>query len=202
MKRKIKALGLALVAALALTAVMASTASANFTSTASHTLLFGSQVGEHTFTAGPGIGAITCKKATFNGTALGSFSSWKVKPIYDECKDSLGREVHVDEGATEYEFTSTAEKSLVHIVNGPIVLTVTGKTHCTITITSQQAKNKVSYAQEGNKLKVTTATDNVHSHIAGGGFACGTTNTTSATGTYVGTTLMEGNSGNAKISVH
>ena len=202
MNRKIKALGLALVAALALTAVMASTASANFTSTAAHTLLFGSQVGEHKFTAGTGIGAISCKKATFTGTALGNMSSQKVKPAYSECKDSLGRTVHVNVGTTEYEFTSTAEKSLVHIINGPIVLTVTGSTHCTITITTQQAKNKVTFTQEGNKLKVTTATDNVHSHIAGGPFACGTSSTTSATGTYIGTTLMEGNSGNAKISVH
>ena len=43
MHRKLKVLGLALVAALALTAVMASAASAQFTSDKEHTILSGSQ---------------------------------------------------------------------------------------------------------------------------------------------------------------
>ena len=206
MNRKIKALGLALVAALALTAVMASAASANFTSTEAHTNLFGSQVEHHRFTAGTGIGAFTCKKVTFTGTGTStSEPTRKVKPVYAECSDSLGRIVHVNTGTAEYEFTSTEGKGLFHIVGGNITFTVTGSTHCTITITSgatNKNKNKVAYTQEGPKLKTTTSTDNIHSHIAGGGFACGTVATTSATGTYIGTTLMEGNGGKATISVH
>ena len=206
MNRKIKALGLALVAALALTAVMASAASANFTSTAAHTVLSGSQVGEHKFTAGTGIGAISCKKLTFAGTGTStSEPTRKIKPSYSECKDSLGRIVHVNTGTAEYEFTSTGAKGLFHIVGGNITFTVTGSNHCTITYTSGAAninKTKVSYTQEGNKLKTVTSTDNIHSHIAGGAFACGTNSTTSVQGTYFGTTLMEANGGFAKISVH
>ena len=203
MNRKIKALGLALMAALALTAVMASAASAQFTSTSKHTNLTGGQVTTHKFTAGTGIGAITCTTATFNGTAASeSETTQVVTPSYAGCKDSLGRTVHVSVGTSRYEFTSGAGKGLVHIIGGPIVLTVTGSTHCTITITSQTGNNNVAYAQKGNNLEVTTTTNNIHSHIAGGGFACGTSNTTSSTGSYTGATIMEGNAGATKISVH
>jgi hypothetical protein len=202
MNRKIKALGLALVAALALTAVMASTVSANFTSTTEHTVLSGNQVESHRFTAGVGVGAISCATITFSGTVVGtSQATWVLTPIYAGCKDSLGRTVHVAVAA-KYELTSTAGKGLVHITGGNIVVTVTGASNCVITITPQNSKNNVTYTQEGNNLKLTTTTNNIHSHISGGFFACGTSSTTSTTGTLSGTTLMQGNGGATKISVH
>jgi hypothetical protein len=214
MNRKIKALGLALVAALALTAVMASTAAANFTSSAAHTTLHGVQQGEgHQFTAGEGIGAINCKTATFSGTATGtSVSTVTIKPTYENCKDSLGRVVHITKNTLEYHFLSTASKGFV-TMTGEIELTVTTSFgHCTIliqghrtvngTTVPDQTINGITYAQSGNDLLVTTHSNNITSIVEGSGFACGTTKTHQTNGTYIGSTLMKGNGGAAKISVH
>lgn len=203
MNRKIKTLGLALLTTLALTAVMASTASANFTSSAAHTVLSGSQVESHKFTAGTGIGAINCTTVSFSGTAAASSEPTQVvTPTYANCKDSLGRTVDVNTSSAEYMFTSTAGKGLFHIIGGHITITVTGSTNCVITITAQNNKNNVAYTQEGNHLKYATGTNNIHTHISGGGFACGTESKTCTNGTYTGTTLMKGDGGVAKISVH
>jgi hypothetical protein len=215
MNRKIKALGLALVAALALTAVMASTASAQFTSSAAHTTLSGSQATAHQFTAGTGIGAITCTTASFAGTATGTSTHTQVvAPTYANCKDSLGRTVDITKNSLSYTFTSgaTAGETKGNVdVTGEIVLTVTTSFgHCTITIKGPQTNNGISYTNShetkvGETMQkgvlVTTNTNNVHSSIAGGGFACGTSATTSSTGTYTGTTFMVGNGGAATISV-
>jgi hypothetical protein len=203
MNRKIKALGLALVAALALTAVMASTASAQFTSSAATTTLHGEQTTTHKFTAGTGIGAISCANATFSGSQSGtSVSTVTIKPVYGPtCTDSLGRTVHVTKNTLEYHFLSGADKGKVTLT-GEIQLTVTsGFGHCTIDIKGHQTVNGISYAQSGNNVLVTANSNNVTSAIAGGGFACGTSATHSATGTYEGTTEMKGNGGAAKISV-
>jgi hypothetical protein len=203
MNRKIKALGLALVAALALTAVMASTASAQFTSSAAHTTLSGSQTTTHTFTAGTGIGAINCETATFAGTQTGTSSSTvTIIPTYGPtCKDSLGRVVHILKNTLEYHFLSGTGKGHVELT-GHIELTVTtGFGHCTITIQGPQTINGITYTQSGNDLTVSTHSNNITSSIAGGGFACGTSATHSSTGTYTGSTLMKGNGGAAKISI-
>ena len=202
MNRKLKTLGLGVVAALALTAVMASTASANFTSTAAHTTISGTSVESHKFTAGTGIGAISCT-LTLSGTLSGTSQPTMVlTPIFANCKDSLGRTVHANTGTAKFEFTSTAGKGLFHIIGGSITFTVTSVFHCTITITPQTGKNNVSYTQEGNNLKLTFNTNNIHSHISGGPWACGTSATTSSTGTLTGTALLQGNGGAARISVH
>jgi hypothetical protein len=203
MTLKIKTLGLALVAALALTAVMAPTASAQFTSSAAHTTLHGEQTTTHKFTAGTGIGAITCSNVTFSGTQTGtSTSTITIIPIYGPtCTDSLGRVVHVYTNTLEFHFKSGADKGKITLT-GHITLTITtGFGHCTITIGGKQNVNGVSYAQSGNNVMVTTNSNNIHSTIEGGGFACGTSSTTSTTGTYTGTTEMKGNGGAAKISV-
>src|SRR3954451_12492538 len=109
MNRKIKALGLALVASFALTAVLASAASAagTFTSSSTHTILSGTQVGNHTFTAGSGFGAIHCTIATFSGTsAATSETDQTMKPTYEGCSDSFGRTVDIDNENLTYTFTA------------------------------------------------------------------------------------------------
>ena len=204
MNRKIKALGLALVAALALTAVMASTASANFTSTVAHTTLSGSATeSSMRLTAGAGVGAINCT-TTFHGTVAGaSVPTWTVKPTYGPtCTDSLGRTVHVTTNTLEYHFLSTASKGSL-TVTGDIEYTVTsGSGHCTITTKGHQTFNGISYTKSGNDLLITFNTNNITVEMHGGFFACGTSATHSATGTLTGSVLMKGNGGAANISVH
>jgi hypothetical protein len=195
MNRKIKALGLALVAALALTAVTASAASAQFTSDKEHTILSGSQATSHVFTAGTGFGGISCATASFSGTSVNkSEATQVVNPTYSNCKDSFGRTVDITTNTLTYTFTSGAGKGLVH-VTGDIGLTVTtGGTHCTITIKAQNGNNGISYKNLGGTsgVEVTTNTNNVHSSVSGGFFACGTSATTPTSGTYTGTTVMKG----------
>jgi hypothetical protein len=198
MNRKIKALGLALVAALALTLVMASAAQAQFTSSASHTTYSGTQSSFHKFTAGAGIGEIRCG-LTASGTGAGtSAHNLTISLTYNGCGDSLGRAVDVVKNTLSYTFTSGVTlgetKGLVD-VNGELTTTVTTAFgHCTITIKGTQAYNGVSYVNYGGTLgfEAVTNSNNVHSVISGGGFACGTSATTSSSGTYVGRTTFKG----------
>src|SRR3954453_13126535 len=93
MNRKIKALGLALMASLALTAVLASAASAagTFTSSSTHTILSGTQTTAHEFSAGSGFGKIKCSTATFAGTSSATSETHQtITPTYEGCTDSFG----------------------------------------------------------------------------------------------------------------
>jgi hypothetical protein len=203
MNRKIKALGLALVAALALTAVMASTASAQFTSSAATTTLHGEQTTTLQITQGTGVGAMSCATATFSGTQSGtSASTLTIKPTYGPtCVDSLGRTVHITKNTLEYHFLSGADKGKLTLT-GEIEYTVTSAFgHCTITTRGHQTLNGISYMKSGNNLLITFNTNNITGEAHGGGFACGTSATHSATGTLTGSILMKGNGGAANISV-
>jgi hypothetical protein len=212
MNRKLKTLSLTLVAALALTAVLASAASAQFTSSSHHTILSGSQTTSHVFTAGSGFGGISCATASFSGTSASTADHIQaVSPTYSNCKDSFSRTVHITKNTLVYTFQSgvTAGETKGNVdLHGEIVLTVTtGGTHCTITIKAQTNKNGINYKNLGGSsgVEVTTNTNNVHSSVTGGFFACGTSATTPTSGTYTGTTVMKGvdTSGNAvQISVH
>jgi hypothetical protein len=198
MNRKLKALGLALVAALALTAVMASTASAQFTSNKTHTILSGTQkTGTNDiFTAGSGFGGITCENATFSGTAQNTSETTQViQPVYSNCKDSFGRTVDVDNSSLTYTFTSGAGKGTVH-VSGGMTLTVTsgGSVVCTVVIKSPQTNNGISYTNLGGTsgVETTTHATNVKSTTSGGFFNCGVSNGEHTAGTYDGTAVVTG----------
>jgi hypothetical protein len=201
MNRKFKILGFTFMA-MALMAVMASAAQAQFTSSAAHTTYAGAQSTRHQYTAGTGIGAMDCTTASFSGTGSGTSAvASTIYPTYSGCRDSLGRNVHVTKNSLVGTSTSGAGKGLVHL-DGEIILTVTtGFGHCTITLKAQNSVNGVTYTNESGKVKVTTHSNNVHSTIVGGGFACGTSSTTSTNGTYTGTTVIAGNGGAATISV-
>jgi hypothetical protein len=204
MNRKIKALGLALVAALALTAVMASTASAQFTSNKEHTILSGSQKEKTNdiFTAGEGFGGITCENATFSGTATdGDEPTQVITPSYSTCKDSFGRTVDLDNGEAEdkntltYTFTSGENKGKVD-VTGKMVLTVTsgGSVVCTVEIKNPQTNNGITYTNLGGTkgVEVTSHATNVVTVTSGGFFNCGIGNGEHKAGTYDGVSIITG----------
>ncbi len=201
MNRKIKALGLALVAALALTAVMASTASAQFTSTSTHTILSGTQEGSHVFTAGEGFGGITCTTATFSGTSASlNATSQVVTPTYSSCKDSFGRTVHIDNSGLTYTFTVTGHDGSgtpigsVH-VSGGMTLTVTNSSSvviCTVTIKTTQTDTGITYHNNGTGVRTTTNALNVISTTKGSFLNCGVSEGEHKEGTYKGTTNLTG----------
>jgi hypothetical protein len=209
MNRKLKSLGIALVAALALTAVMASAASAQFTSNKEHTILSGSQkTGTNdVFTAGEGFGGITCENATFSGTAVGTNEEDQtITPTYSNCKDSFGRTVDIDNSGLTYTFTEEVtirdtagtlltEHAQVH-VSGGMTLTVTsgGSVVCTIVIKSGQTNHGINYTNLGGTkgVETTTHATDVISTTSGGFFNCGISNGEHKNGTYDGTSVITG----------
>ena len=112
MTRNLKALGLALVAALVLGALGAQGAAAaeshSFKSDADNeiTVLTGQNEGNHIFRAGTGGAATTCTVATFSGTqAIGNnLNTVTVHPKYDSCTFGVG--VTVTTGGCNYMLAS------------------------------------------------------------------------------------------------
>lgn len=204
MNRKIKALGLALVAALAMSAMVASAAQAGeFHSAASHTILHGEQEGTHVFTVGEGFGNITCTTATFEGAQTSSTaSSQTITPKYSGCKDSLGeRTTHVTGGKFTFTPPSTATgDAQVHIIE-PFTLDITpenGFSTCHVQIDNQTV-NGLVYHNSSGKVQVTTKSTGITSTVLSGGFFnCGTTNGLKHGGTYTGNTLMAGSNTEGK----
>jgi hypothetical protein len=198
MNRKIKALGLALVASLAMSAMVASAAQAEFHSSVHHTIGKGNQIGNHVFTAGEGFGNITCTTAEFHSTQTGTTaSSLTIHPTYTGCKDSLaGRTVHVSPGT--YTFTtakSPTGEAEVHVIS-PFTLHVTsggglGTCHVEIPV---QTVGGITYHNLGgtNGVTITTNSTGVDSVTSGGFFNCGTANGAHANGTYTGHTTQRG----------
>jgi hypothetical protein len=201
MTRKLKALGLALVAVFAMSALAASAASAQeFHSSTEKTTLSGTQIGNHSFTVGSGFGAITCKVAKFKGTqSTKTAASQEMTPEYKECTDSFGRVVDVTvEG--HYLFTPptiTTGSATVHFV-GVIILTITsppGTSVCHVTIRTQTIAGSTIYhnrTPRSSGIIVTTNATGIHSTTEGGLFNCGVSNGEHTEGTYTGETEVTG----------
>jgi len=201
MNRKIKALGLALMASLALTAILASAASAagTFTSSSTHTILSGTQTGKLGFTPGSGMGTTDCTTVTFSGTSSAtSETDWTIKPTYSGCIDSFGRTVDIDNEGLTYTFTANTNAggtSDLHI-SGGMKETVTsgGSVVCTVTISVTQTANGITYKNLGGTsgVEVRINTTNMKSTVEGGFFNCGTATTTQTTGTTTGSAVFTG----------
>jgi hypothetical protein len=218
MNRRLKALGVAISAMLVMAAFAATAAQAvEFTSSNTndnhkheHTLLKATQIGEHVFTASGGFASIRCKEAKFHGTAAtGTDTIVTVTPTYDNCSDSLGRTVHVDEKACHYEFHAKTHVSAdtfsgvanINCTGGePITVSVTngsGATVCTITVGAQEGIGPVHFTNltgtPPTKVRVDSEATNVKNTTAGGFLNCGVTNGAHE-GTYFGEADTEGES--------
>jgi hypothetical protein len=142
MTRKLKVLGLTLVAVFAMSAVVASSASAlHFTSEAATTELKGEQTEINKFTILGGTGVTECTTATFSGsTAAATVTEVTVIPVYKNCT-SLGETATVDMNSCDYKLTIPNAANVhnpVHIecstAGDKIVVTAPG---CEITIFPQ-----------------------------------------------------------------
>lgn len=198
MTRKIKALGLALVASLAPSVVGVSAASAaDFHSTSSHTFLSGGQTTQHTFTVGVGFGAIKCKVATFTGTSAATTTTFlTLEPHYTECTDSFGRAVDVSDNGATYTFTNTAPGSMhIAIPNSKLIeIKVTnggGAVVCTVLIASQ-TNSPLDYSNSGSGILVASTINNITSTTVGGFFNCGVADGAHTGGSYTGSTTITG----------
>lgn len=149
MTRKLRTLGLALVAVVVMNAVIASSASASyeFTSNKANTNLTAAQIGNHTFsTAGQ---TIQCSTTTSSGTQSGSAASEiTVTPNYSNCTYSAGAKVvHVTMNGCAYILTGATTADGKHgtvdieCPAGKVIemhfTNFNGAETCTLTIASQ-----------------------------------------------------------------
>jgi len=196
MSRKLKALGLALIAVFAMAAISAATASAEelFHSSEAHSIIRGTQVAEDTFTVNAG--TVKCKKATYNGTSSATtVKEQRVKPTYSECTAFGFVNTTIDvPSSCEYLFTQPVAKvGKVDIVGCLEPITVTGF-NCWVTVGNQNNLGSITYTT-GESLKahdllihvsLTGITYTQHSKSFPGCTAGTFTN-----GTYTGTSTVE-----------
>lgn len=195
MKHKLEALGLALVATFALTAALASGAHAGtFTSTSTHTLLEGkgAKGAKYAFTAAPGAPVITCT-GLFSGTMIGKATEeWDLGAAIGTCSDNLGREVIRDSSALRFILTSNGMGGGTMHITGSWSFTtkVAGVTVCTMTITTPQEVNGITYVNGLVEVEVKTGTTNLANNTNGAG--CNVANGNHANGTISGVTSITG----------
>ena len=196
MSRNLRALGLALLAAMAMTAVAAQAASAHeFTSASNSTVLTATGT-NHVFNAN-GV-EIKCH-AFFKGTQTGvAADTITVHPIYNNeaktCETPIGK-AQIDTKVCDYIFESDT-------VGGDAPVTVscaaghsikiTG-TACTITVGSQTPGNGVTFANGVGDVNVTATATGIH-YTTSGGLGCALPGLplTGTNGTYTGTATVQG----------
>jgi hypothetical protein len=188
MTRNLKALGLAIVAALALTALVVSSASATnpqFHSEDAHTNITGEQEVRNTFSVNAG--TIHCSTATFEGTSsLATTTQLTIAPTYKSCNlttvtlETL--EAVVDMNGCHYLFTSNGEVHL-NCPSAPIRVTAP---LCTVTVHPQTVKS-VDYVNVGEgKTRSVTVTSTATSLAYTQSSFCPTGGGSFNNGTYAG----------------
>jgi hypothetical protein len=199
MNRKLKTLGLALVAVLAMGISAASASAANFHSESTSTVLTATQVNQHTFTSNAG--TVHCTTATFSGTTSSTSTtqtSQELTPAYSGCTNTTFGGATVDVGTCKYRLHAAGTADVTGCgVNG-LRVTAPG---CTITVPDQTGLSKVSYATGG-----TGTTHDLLAEIAiigikytQSGFLC--SSGTFTNGTLTGTATVTGEKNGAHVGI-
>jgi hypothetical protein len=200
--RKLKTLGVALVAIFALSAVASAAASAaSFNAESVTAKLAGGQTTTHEFTVAAG--TTKCTTASFPGEqATTPASTISVSPAYSGCSTVILGSTHgvkVNMNSCKYTFaaaTTTSGSVSVECPSTPITVEIEGlEGVCSITVPSQSAVAGIAYKNEGSgserKVLVTANVSTLHytQHgvfCPGNGFASEKSFTT---GIYKGSTL-------------
>ena len=211
MNRKLKVLGLALVAVFALTSVSASAASAaQFTSSVEGvTTLNGEQSGEgDVFTVNAGV--TTCSVATYLGNAENGSAIAEAHPSYSGCSVEPIGSATIDTTGCDYIFDA-AKTVDIDCGSGAIkvVAKVFGITKCTISVPSQENLAVVDYVNNGGSPSTITVDVSMEGieywQVAGSGFgACnseGSSESPLTNGKYTGEALVEGEQGGTPVSI-
>jgi uncharacterized membrane protein len=213
MIRNLKALVLALAAALALGTVAASTAAAekkfDFTSDGHHTVFIGTSDAGHKdeFTTTPG--SVTCKKVVYDGTTKAtSTTTIALTPAYSECTAHTAAgtlPATIDVNSCAYTFhTETKDASGVYtgdmsiecfVLNDSIQITVSifGTSKCTIHYFDQTIKG-VTYKAANNKVEATISAGGLtYTETEGTGLGrCTGSEDATVNGTITGVVKIEG----------
>jgi hypothetical protein len=203
MNRKLKALGLALVAVLAMGALSASAASAeNFHSeSATDTVLKGSQVGTDVFTVNAG--TVKCNEATYAGTQSGATATTvKVTPTYSECTAFGFVSTAIDVNGCTYEFSSDNSNVVIGCATNPITVTAF---NCWVTVGSQTTNGGITYTNTGagasRDVDVTVNISGIH-YVQHSKSFPGCSSGTRTDGKYTGAATVQGfTTGGAQVGV-
>jgi len=145
--KRIRLLGLALVAVFAMSAVAASGASA-FTTFEAETYpvkIKGTQTNTQEFAVNSG--SIQCKKATFEGSASGASATLKVKPKYEECTFAALGAATVEMNGCEYNLHAAGTVDVECETGKKIVVKAAT---CEVKVGSQSGLGGISYLIKGS----------------------------------------------------
>jgi hypothetical protein len=204
--RKLKVIGLALVAIFAFTALASAASAAEFESASTNTTIKGEQSTKNVFTVNSR--TVECNKATFTGfQAATKAATLEVHPEYSECT-GFGLPATVTTTGCNYKFNSPTGSTpnftgSVNIVSASgetcsnITVAVAG---CTVKIGPQGPLSGISYNANGSTVTVTSNVTTIAANVEGSVLICGTNG--ARTGTYTGTVLTKGfNSGGTQVNI-
>jgi hypothetical protein len=189
--KRIRIIGLALVAVFALAAVVASAASASTFKANPTSKKFPAPIagtgGEQKFKAG--FGTVTCKEAASTGSALSGAEQTTIEKVEykNGCKDTVGDSV-AEPIVAEYELKAernASKEGQLNIVNKPIVIKIGGFANCTITVLDNKEGQGVlaglTYENSKAKTELTVKSKTTGIKQTGSGGFC-----TTGTGEYTG----------------
>jgi hypothetical protein len=201
MNRKIKTLGLALVAVFAFSALASASASAALFNSADpvDTVITGHSETDQVFVA---TATVTCTTGAFKGTQTGATSATlRIRPTYTNCSSSLGGTTTVSTKGCDYVFNSnlTGNHAPVDIECEAGHNIIINNSLCTIYIGTQTDIGQgVTYTNINSKKEVTvnaTATSiNINKKEGPFCFLVG------STGTYTGKAIVKGYADNGAPS--
>jgi hypothetical protein len=199
MNRKLKTLGLALVAVLAMGISAASASAAEFHSESTSTLLTGTQVNQHTFTSNAG--TVHCTTATFSGTTSSTSTtqtSQELTPSYSGCTNTTFGGATVDVGTCKYRLNAGGTADVTGCAAAGLLVTAPG---CTIAVKNQSGLSKVTYKTIGaGTTREIEATLNITGiTYTQSGFLC--SSGTFSNGTLSGTAKVTGEKNSAHVGV-
>jgi hypothetical protein len=198
--RKLKVLGVAMVAVFAVTAVAASAQAKTFHSEINTTFLLGSQTEQNVFTTAAG--TVKCSTATFTGEITGtSVETATVTPAYGTCK-AFGQAATVTSSGCQYVLNANGTIVKIQGCNnggyaGFVIDVPTGE--CTVKVPNQEPGTKtVDYTNEGagtsRDILVRSTVAKIKYEVVGPGTICGTAGTYEGEkgASYTGTVTTKG----------
>lgn len=194
MTRKLKTLGIAMVAVLAMSVVVASAAqAASFTGTPG--AVSGKQEGKHEFKTKAG--TVKCNTANFTGVAVASSPTQLVTPTYGGCLLGGAVEATVTMNECTYTLSAVTGAVTINCPAGKQIEVDLKEVNCKIDIKAQTV-GTLTYTNTigtgniaGNKILAHINVTGIHYVLTGTKEKCGVEPGTYTDGTYTGTALFE-----------
>ncbi|MGA8354711.1 MAG: hypothetical protein WB698_11135 [Solirubrobacteraceae bacterium] len=195
--RRIKMVGLAIVAVLAFAAVAAAGASAEEFIASKTGSLKGKALNTQKFNTG-GFATVACKKLSVTGTVTVLKATEQAASIqYEECEvEGLGGSATIS--LADYTFfTGPPSVMTLNLID----ITVSSPVKCKITVASGQSLSGLKYNNKTGKVEVEAKVTGIASEIveSGSSLFCGTVGEKNTKGTYTGNSEVELEGGTIEV---